>query len=86
MDQNEDIKEVVRAYLLQNLFDSGSGDELTDSTPLISGGILDSISTLQLVSFLEEKFKIEFRPNEVDQDNLNTISRIANFVRSKSGS
>lgn len=86
MDQNEDIKEVVRGYLLQNLFDSGSGDELTDSTPLISGGILDSISTLQLVSFLEEKFKIEFRPNEVDQDNLNTISRIANFVRSKSGS
>lgn len=86
MDQNEDIKEVVRGYLLQNLFDSGSGDELTDSTPLISGGILDSISTLQLVSFLEEKFKIEFRPNEVDQDNLNTISQIANFVRSKSGS
>lgn len=86
MDEIQEIKEVVRGYLLQNLFDSGSGDELTDSTPLISGGILDSISTLQLVSFLEEKFKIEFRPNEVDQDNLNTISRIANFVRSKSGS
>lgn len=86
MDQNENIKQVVRGYLLENLFDSGSSDELTDSTPLISGGILDSISTLQLVSFLEEKFKIEFRPNEVDQDNLNTISRIANFVRSKSES
>jgi acyl carrier protein len=67
------------------LFESGGADELNDSTPLISGGILDSISTLQLVSFLEDNFKIEFQPNEIDQDNLNTISQIANFVRSKQG-
>jgi acyl carrier protein len=85
MGQNEEIKEVIRGYLLRNLFESGSADELTDSVQLITGGILDSISTLQLVSFIEERFKIEFKPNEIDQDNLNTISRIADFVQSKMG-
>jgi len=33
-----------------------SPDELNDETPLITGGILDSISTLKLVVFLEEQF------------------------------
>lgn len=86
MAQIDEIKNTVKRYLLENLFESGSADELTDSTPLITGGILDSISTLQLVSFLESTFKIEFRPNEIDQDNLNTISLIATFVSSKLGS
>ena len=85
MAQIDEIKNTVKRYLLENLFESGGADELTDSTPLITGGILDSISTLQLVSFLESTFKIEFRPNEIDQDNLNTISLIATFVSSKLG-
>ena len=78
-----EIKESVREYLLKSFFEGGNVEELTDSTPLITGGILDSISTLQLVSFLEDSYKIEFQANEVEQDNLNTISRIAEFVKSK---
>lgn len=83
MAELSEIIQVVRQYLIGEFFEGGTPDELTDSTPLISGGILDSISTLQLVSFLERRFKIEFKPNEVDQDNLNTISLIALFVKSK---
>lgn len=83
-DINE-IKQVVKQYLLDEYFEGGNPDELTDSTALISGGILDSISTLQLVTFLENQFGIEFKPNEVDQDNLNSIAQIANFVQSKKG-
>jgi acyl carrier protein len=81
-DINE-IKLVIRKYLLENLLDQSSADELTDSTPLVTGGILDSISTLQLVSFLEKEFNIEFEPSDIDQEKLNTIPSIANFVQSK---
>ena len=84
MPEVSEIKQVVRNYLLENLLDSASADELTEATPLISGGILDSISTLQLVSFLEEKFGIQFEPSDIDSEHLNTISLIANFVESKS--
>ena len=51
--------------------------------PLISGGILDSLATLKLVSFLEEQFGFEIQPHEVSSDNLNTISDIAHFVSTK---
>jgi acyl carrier protein len=85
MAETDNIKQVVKQYLVETLFESGSAEDLNDSTPLISGGILDSISTLQLVSFLEDKFKIEFQPNEIDQDHLNSIAQIAKFVQSKQG-
>lgn len=83
MPEVSEIKDTVKKYVVQNFLEGESESELTDSTPLITGGILDSISTLQLVSFLEEQFMIRFQPNEVDKDYLDTINMIANFVQSK---
>ena len=53
------------------------------NTPLITDGILDSISTVQLVSFLEERFGVEFQAHEMNVDYLNSISQIADTVASK---
>ncbi len=78
-----EIKQIVRGYFLENLLDAASAGELTETTPLVTGGILDSVSTLQFIAFLEQEFHIEFQPQEIDQDNLNTIQRIAEFVQSK---
>lgn len=83
MKDAQEIRSLVRNYLLENFLDAGSASELTDSTPLITGGILDSISTLKLISFLEETFHIELQPHEIDQDNFNTISAIVSLLQSK---
>jgi acyl carrier protein len=79
----QEIKDTVRNYILDEFLPGESPDALTDSTPLVTGGILDSIATLKLVSFLEEQFKIELAPHETDADHLDTISDIATLVRSK---
>lgn len=50
---------------------------------LISSGIVDSITTLQLVEFIETEFNIEFDAHEVDRDNLDTLILIENFVERK---
>jgi acyl carrier protein len=44
---------------------------------------MDSISTIQLVDFLEKEFSVQFKPHEVDQDNLNTIELITRCVEGK---
>jgi acyl carrier protein len=36
-----------------------------------------------LVAFLEERYGIEVHAHEADTENMNTISDIANLVRSK---
>jgi acyl carrier protein len=78
-----DIENAVRTYILDEFLPGESPDALTDSTPLVTGGILDSIATLKLVSFLEEQFRIELAPHETDADHLDTIDHIAALVRSK---
>jgi acyl carrier protein len=79
----QEIKNAVRGYILEEFLPGENPDELTDSTPLITGGILDSIATLKLVSFLEEQFKIELAPHETDADHLDSVAAIATLVRSK---
>jgi len=78
-----EVKEKVRAFIKERFLKNSDDKELTDSTRLISGGLIDSILTMQLVVFLEKTFHFEFQAHEVDKDNLDTIDIIAGFVASK---
>lgn len=78
----EEIKKEVKEYLLHSVIKNETA-KIEMNTPLISGGFIDSISTLKLVDFLEKKYNIEFQPHEVDRENLDSIDLIAEFVLSK---
>lgn len=79
----DDIENAVREYILAEFLQGDNGDDLTDSTPLVTGGILNSLATLKLVMFLEERYKIELQSHETDADHMNTIADICSLVRSK---
>jgi acyl carrier protein len=79
----QDTKAVVKEYILKEFLPGESPDKLTEATPLISGRILDSLSTLKLVAFLEEAFGVQIEPHEADVEHLDTISKIASLVQSK---
>ena len=49
----------------------------------MTGGILDSLATLKLVSFLEEQYGITVQAHEADVEHLDTVEDIAALVRSK---
>jgi acyl carrier protein len=79
----EDIKGPLKQFILQEFLPGEDPNELTDTTRLITGGVLDSIGTLKLVLFLEERFGITLQAHETDPDYLDTIAAIANLVESK---
>jgi acyl carrier protein len=79
----QQVKGTIRTYILDEFLPGENPAELTDSTPLITGGILDSLATIKLVVFLEERFKIQIQAHETMVDYLNTISDIAQLVESK---
>ncbi len=79
----QDIKKTVKKYILEEFLSGEDPEILTDSTALISGGFLNSISTLKLVAFLEERFQIQTEAHEISVDYLDTLSDIATFVASK---
>lgn len=79
----DDIKTAVHAYILEEFLPGEDPSELTDTTPLITGGILDSISTLKLVTYLEEKFDVIVEAHEAGVDHLDTIAEIVQLVARK---
>lgn len=78
-----EIAAAAKEFILHEFLPGAEPDELTDSTPLITGGILDSLATVQLVAFLEERFGVAIQPHEASVDYLDTVSRIVQLVRSK---
>lgn len=78
-----EAKAAIKDYLMDEFLPGEDPDELEDSTPLITSGILDSISTVQLVAFLEERFGVEFQAHEMNADYLGSIAQIAQTVEAK---
>ena len=79
----QEVKEIIRGYILEQFLPGENPAELTDSTPLITGGILDSLATIKLVVFLEERFQIKIQAHETMVDYLDTVSDIAQLVSAK---
>ena len=86
MESNQAIGSTVKDFILREFLPEEDPSELQESTPLITAGILDSIATLKLVAFLEERWGIRIAAHEATVHHLNTIADIANLVRSKRGS
>lgn len=78
-----EIRDVVRQYILREFLPGVDPSELADDTPLISGGILDSLATVKLVAALEEQYGIEIQAHEASVTYFNTVTDIAELVRSK---
>ncbi|MGE0387688.1 MAG: acyl carrier protein [Gammaproteobacteria bacterium] len=79
----QDIKATVKAYIMKEFLPGEDPEALDDTTELITQGVLDSLATLKLVSFLEEQFGIALAPHETDAEHLNTLADIAELVGSK---
>jgi acyl carrier protein len=78
-----DIRRTVHNYILNEFLPGESPDELTDETPLITGGVLDSISTLKLVAFLEDEFGVTVEAHEAGVDNLDSVAAITRLIAGK---
>lgn len=79
MDMQE-IQGQVKAFILKEFLPGENPDGLNDSTPLVTGGILDSLATLKLVLFLEETYGVTFEAHDLDAEHLDTITAIAKLV------
>jgi acyl carrier protein len=83
MPDKNAIMSATKDFILKEFLEGEDPDELTEDVELISSGILDSLATLKLVTFLENEYDVKIEAHEADEDNLNTLADIANLVESK---
>jgi Phosphopantetheine attachment site. len=81
----ENTEDTLRTFILQEFLPGEDPQELTDTTPLITGGVLDSIGTLKLALFIEERFGVTLQAHETDPDYIDSIAAITNLIRTKKG-
>jgi acyl carrier protein len=75
--------DTIRHFILTKYLPGESPENLKDDTPLRSSGILNSLATLALISFLEDTFRIEVQAHETDIDNFDRLGDIVAFVERK---
>lgn len=70
-------------FVQQNyLLGEGTGP-LQRSDSFLEKGIIDSTGVLELISFLEEEFKVEIADEEILPANLDSIEKIDQFIQRK---
>lgn len=73
----------IKSFILKEFLPGEDPDALEDTTPLMSSGILDSLATLKLITFLEEEFGVKIEAHEADEEHFETIQDICQLVESK---
>ncbi len=75
-------REKVRGYIVEN-FLFGQDDEFSDEASFLDMGIIDSTGVLELVSHLEEVFKITVDDEELIPENLDSLNAICSYLGKK---
>jgi acyl carrier protein len=77
----DEISKVVRDYIIKEYVQEGDDREITETTPLISSGLVDSFSMVSLLRFLEKKYEIDIPDAAATPEAFNTVERIVDLVR-----
>ncbi len=81
-----DTSQQIMKFITSNFYVADPAT-LTEETSLLDSGTVDSTGILEIISFLEQEFQIQIADDEMIPANLDSVSKIANFIgRKKSGS
>ncbi len=79
----ENIQSKIVGFISNNVFSGKIPADFTNNSPLVSSRLMNSITVLQMVSFLEEELKVEFEAHEISADNLDTVNILTDFIAKK---
>lgn len=80
----DNVREIVKGFILEQIASGDGAEDIADDTNLKDSGILDSLSTWKLVSFVEQAFHIEVNAADLKADRLTSLRSIVEFVAERS--
>lgn len=78
MNQPQLLASLTR-YVAEEILE-GEAEDLLPSTPLLELGILNSLETARMMSFIEKQYGITVPADAMRVENLSTLSAIADMV------
>jgi acyl carrier protein len=77
------VETVINGYISRELVKDPALLPLANKTSLLESGILDSLSLLRLVVFLEEEFGITIGGADLLPENFTSVSTICTYLRAR---
>lgn len=71
------IKHIKEELVSENI------DELAATDNLLDSGVLDSMTMMRLITFIEDLYNIKVEPEEMIIENFMTVKDIGNYITSK---
>jgi acyl carrier protein len=78
----EEIEREIRAFILEEVLEEQEESDLPEDIPLLSG-LLDSFGLMSLISFLEDRYRLTIRNEQVVKKNFESVRALAGFVEEK---
>jgi acyl carrier protein len=78
------VEDQIKDDISRNLLFSDNGFPYPESASFLEEGIVDSVGVMELVAFVEEKFRLKIDDLDVTPDNFDSVSKLADFIRRKS--
>jgi acyl carrier protein len=77
------VEKIINDYVSKELVPDPALLPLTDETPLLDSGILDSLGLLRLVVFLEERFGITMDDADLLPEYFASVNSICAYLRAR---
>jgi acyl carrier protein len=77
------IKDQVRSYVVDNFVMGSNAAKFSDADSFLDLHIIDSTGFLELVTYIEEKFKFRVEDEEMIPENLDSLNSIDAYVAKK---
>lgn len=79
----QDVMEQARAYVVENFMYMRKSKTIGDDESLLRTGVISSLGMMEVVGWVEETFGTTVDPEEITEQNFDTLRGIARFVTSK---
>jgi acyl carrier protein len=76
----DQIAERIAQFIKVNFLAGDPQGELQDNTPLLEWGVLNSLNTVRLVTFIRNGLGVKIPPLEINGSNFKDVSSIAKMV------
>jgi acyl carrier protein len=77
-----DHESEIRAFIAER-FLFGADLKLESDESFLESGVIDSMGVLELIAFLEDRYKIRVNDDELVPENLDSIKGICGFLDKK---
>jgi acyl carrier protein len=73
----------VRGFIQENFLYMHSDFQLADDDRLLDKGVMDSMSIVEMITFIETEFGVQAMEDEISEANFGSLTGIARFVGDK---